>query len=76
MDDLVERRMDLIEQLSKNDMKYKGMHKQLVILERQFDRVISSLPHEGQDIVCDFVMLCEEMSPRQLEIACTHMEFP
>ena len=39
-----------------------------------FDAMVKALPEESRALAWDFVMLCEDMSRRALEIACTHME--
>lgn len=69
-------RMDAIDALAMGDDQYYAMLKEMRILEKCYDRVLSSLPRDAQDTVCDFVSLCEEMSLRKLELACTYMKFP
>ena len=69
-------RMYTIDLLSKGDEVYYAMLMELRQLERQYLAVMNTLPVEQQDIITDYLDLCEEMSRRQLEIACTHMRFP
>ena len=58
------------------DPQYAGMCEENRILERKYFAVLESLPIEQQDIVQDFLMNCEGMSWRMLEIACEQMIFP
>ena len=53
-----------------HDPKYRRMLAELYVLEKKYDAVLQKLPLDQQDTVCDFVMLCEEMSWRMLEFAC------
>ena len=36
--------------------------------------MVKALPEESRALAWDFVMLCEDMSRRALEIACENME--
>ena len=61
--------------LYKECMKaYKEMLVSCGILEKQFDAMVKALPDESRALAWDFVMLCEDMSRRALEIACENME--
>ena len=71
----LKKKLDRVEELTKKDIKYKRMLTKCVALERRFDDIISQLSMKERDVVWDFVMLCEDMSTRKLEIACEHMEF-
>lgn len=76
MDEKVRIRMYGIDLLAKGDDMYYRMLKKMRDIEQKYDRVLGTLPADQQDIICDFVSLCEEMSLRKLEIACSYMEFP
>ena len=39
-------------------------------LEKKYNAVLQTLPADKQDIICDYLSLCEEMSWRMLEFAC------
>ena len=52
------------------------MHSEMLELEKRYDKLLSGLPYDQQDIICDFVSLCEGVSWRMLEIACALMNFP
>ena len=71
----IRQKMEQIDKLSLKDEKYAQMLAECVIKERAFDRFTSELTDEQQDLVWGFVMHCEDMSIRKLEIACEHMEF-
>lgn len=53
-----------------HDPQYAQMLKEIYLLEKKYDAVLQTLSMEQQDIICDFVSKCEEMSWRMLEIAC------
>ncbi|MBP3672981.1 MAG: hypothetical protein J6J18_04050 [Oscillospiraceae bacterium] len=76
MEQTVKRRMDAIRNLARNDVEYAQMRSEMRELEKRYDKLLGGLPYEQQDIICDFVSLCEGMSWRMLEIACTLMNFP
>ena len=59
-----------------SDPQYGEMLAQIRILEKKYDAVLQTLSSEQRNIVCDYVMLCEDMSWRMLEIACEVNETP
>ncbi len=75
MEEAVKRKMERLDILSKKDPKYRRMLKKCVAMEREFEDFTSDLTDKQQDLVWGFVMLCEDMSIRKLQIACEHMEF-
>jgi len=72
----VRHRMLTLELLAGADGEYMRMLQENAGLERQFINVLSVLPTEQMDIICDYLMHCESMSDRVLELACIHMRFP
>ena len=76
MDDRVKQRMLAIDILAKENSEYRKMLRENAELERKFNAVLSELSTEQMDIICDFLMHCETMSDRLLELACTYMRFP
>lgn len=76
MKEKMRQRMDTIELLAKGDKEYCQMLQEMRELEKQYDAVLRTLPADQQNILCDYLSLCEEMSYRQLELACTYMCFP
>lgn len=76
MESDVQKRMQAIELLAKGDDAYYVMLKQAKILEDRCGRILQTLPDDQRDALCDFLYLCEEMSWRKLELACTYMRFP
>ena len=66
----IARRTWEVWEAGQHDPQYAQMLKELVRLEQKYDAVLQMLPVEQQDIICDFVSKCEEMSWRMLEIAC------
>ena len=67
-------KLDYIDSLIEKDQAYKEMLVSCGILEKQFDAMVKELPDESRALAWDFVMLCEDMSRRALEIACENME--
>lgn len=76
MEKKIRQRMNVIDLLARGDASYFAMLKKLRKLENQYDAVLQTLPADQQDIICDYLTLCEEMSERKLELACTFMRFP
>ena len=56
------------------DPTYHTMLLQLRELEPKYDAVIASLSVHDQDIICDYVSLCEGMNERALELAVVPMQ--
>ena len=75
MDEKIKRKMERVDVLSRTDPKYKRMLKKCAELEKRFDKFTAELSDAEKDLVWGFVMHCEDMSIRKLEIACDHMEF-
>ena len=75
MNKRLKKKMEKVDLLTKQDIKYNIMLRRCAALERKFDDITSQLSMKERDVVWDFVMLCEQMSDRKLRIACEHMEF-
>ena len=75
MEDRVRQRMLTIELLAKENSNYRRMLRENAELERKFNAVLSELTTEQMDTICDFLMHCEAMNDRLLELACTYMRF-
>ena len=69
-------RWDIINLMAKTDGKYAEMMDRGVKLEAKYEIVLNELTTEQMNIICDFLMHCEAMSDRLLELACTYMRFP
>ena len=74
MDQITLKTVDYIDSLIANDPVYREMLSRCGVLEKQFDAMVKELPDEHRALAWDFVMLCEDMSRRALEIACENME--
>lgn len=74
MDSVSQRKLDYIDDLVMKDPAYQQMLLRCGALEKQFDTMVKALPEESRALAWDFVMLCEDMSRRALEIACENME--
>lgn len=70
MVDRMEEKMYRVEKLAKEDDLYQSMLQENKILEERFDSFAKSLPEEKRAILWEFVMHCEDMSIRKLELAC------
>ena len=69
----VREKLDFIDVLLEEDILYQQMLKHCGVLEKRFDAMVKALPDEDRALAWDFVMLCEDMSRRALEIACMHL---
>ena len=76
MNNYTKKKLDVIDDIARSDAKYSRMLRKCRKVEKQFDEVVRKLSYEEQDVVWDFVMLCETMSRHVLELACTYMDFP
>ena len=76
MDTRIRHKLDYIDSIIANDPVYREMLHRCSVLEKRFDAMVKALPEESRALAWDFVMLCEDMSRRALEIACAHMETP
>ena len=76
MDSNIMKKLDYIDNLIAEDFRYREMLHRCSVLEKRFDAMVKALPEESRALAWDFVMLCEDMSRRALEIACENMEIP
>ena len=76
MDNQIKQRILTVERLAMGNSEYKQMLQENAVLERKYNSVLSELSTEQMDTICDFLMHCEAMSDRLLELACTYMRFP
>lgn len=74
MDRIPCEKLDYIDSLVMKDPVYHEMLLQCGVLEKQFDTMVKTLPEEHRALAWDFVMLCEDMSRRALEIACENLD--
>ena len=70
------KRVWQIWEAGQTDPQYRAMLEENRNLERKYEAVLRTLPVEQQDILCDFISLCEAMSWRMLEFACEQMKPP
>ena len=68
------KKIDLLDSIIVTDPIYQEMLLRCGVLEKQFDAMVKALPEESRALAWDFVMLCEDMSRRALEIACENMD--
>ena len=76
MDEWIKQRKLAVELLAGENSQYRMMLRENAELERKFNAVLSELSTEQKDTIWDFLMHCEAMSDRLLELACTYMCFP
>ena len=67
-------KLEYLDELVSAELVYQEMLHRCSILEKQFDAMVKELPDEHRALAWDFVMLCEDMSRRALEIACDNMD--
>ncbi len=75
MDVNVRKKLQRVEILARTDRDYREMYKRCYTLEKHFDKIVSHLSDKEIDVAWSYVMLCQDMSLRKLELACSHMEF-
>ena len=51
------------------DPKYAKLHREALVLEREFELALRDLPDEIQDTVWKYLFHCEDQSERLLELA-------
>ena len=74
MDGNTLKKLDYLDRLIAEDFRYREMLHRCSTLEKRFDAMVKALPEESRNLAWDFVMLCEDMSRRALEIACENMQ--
>ena len=76
MDEVKGSKVWKIWKAGQSDPQYQEMLVQIRMIEKKYDAVLRTLPTDKQNIICDYVSLCEEMSWRMLEFACEENETP
>lgn len=71
MDPLVRARLDWVEEVAAEDACYRELLLKNKLLEKRFGQAVRRLSDEDRATVWDYVMNCEDMSRRMLELACT-----
>lgn len=69
-------RFNAVWEIADSDDEYLELKKKNWELEQKYFEILGTLPYDQQDIFQDYLMNCEGMSWRMLEIACTLMRFP
>ena len=64
MDAAARKRYDFIWNVTQTEASYYPMFQTMAELEPKYDAVLQALTPEQQDIICDYVSLCEAMSQR------------
>ena len=62
--------LEQVETLASMDERYQQLLRENKLLERRFDQTVRCLTDEQRAIIWDYVMNCEDMSRRILELAC------
>lgn len=71
MKEVMQNIMEQVENLTNKDQMYQHMLQENKLLEEKFDHMAKKLSKEDRAAAWDFVMHCEDMSIRKLELACT-----
>ena len=61
---------------TQSDPEYARLFREMDDLEKRYERLMETLPHEIQDVIRDYVTQCEGMNRRMLECACEEILFP
>lgn len=76
MEEAGRERFNLVWKIAEGDREYCRMLERNAELEKGYFEVLETLPIEQQDAIQDFLMSCEGLSWRMLEVACEIMRFP
>lgn len=76
MGDWVKQRKSTVELLARGNEQSRIMLRENAELERRYNAVLSQMTTEQMDIICDFLMHCEAMSNKMLDLVCSCMRFP
>ena len=71
-----EKRLWSVWKTTQADPEYAEMLVEIRKLEPKYENVLASLPEAEEDVIREYVIQCEAMSWRMLQIACTVMCFP
>lgn len=71
MKETMQNIMEQVEDLTNKDQMYQHMLQENKLLEEKFDHMAKKLSEEDRAAAWDFVMHCEDMSIRKLELACS-----
>lgn len=63
-------KMDQVEMRAARDEQYQQLLRENKLLEKRFDQMVRCLSDDQRAVAWDYVMSCEDMSRRMLEIAC------
>lgn len=70
MNNEYQNKVDIADVLASTDPIYQNMLQENKLLEEKFKYMVKHLPEKDQAIAWDFVMHCEDMSIRKLELVC------
>lgn len=69
MEKTVNEQIEELKVYARSDRKYARLHREALVLEREFELALRDLPDEIQDAVWRYLFHCEEQSERLLELA-------
>ena len=70
MEVIVNSKLEQVEHMARLDPLYQQLLQENKVLEKRFDQMVRGLSDKDREIAWDFVMSCEDMSRRMLELAC------
>ena len=76
MKEETKRKIAQIDALAEGDALYQYMVNNLKLLDEELEEATKRLSNRSRDKMWDYIMLCEDISRRKLELACEAMEFP
>ena len=69
MEYTIEEQIKILKTHAQSDPKYARLHREALVLEREFELALRDLPDEVQDAVWRYLFHCEAQSERLLELA-------
>ena len=68
------RSLELLHKIARMDSEYRKLQNRLVVLEDEFDEIVSSLSEKEQDVVWTYVFANDKKNLRMTEIALQFMD--
>lgn len=64
----------VVDALAEGDLIYQTQMQELIKMEEKLNLLIRQMPDDQRAVIWEYIMLCEDMSLRKLQLACSYME--
>ena len=65
----------IVDALADTDCIYQEQMRALKLQEKELNLLIRRIPDDQRALIWEYIMLCEDMSIRKLQLACKYMKF-